>query len=62
MKKMVTEAGGGREGGGGDLDTHLSRFLFQYRLTPHSSTGHSLAEQLFGRKPRSHLYFLFPEV
>ena len=53
MKKMVT---------GGDLDTHLSRFLFQYRLTPHSTTGHSPAELLFGRKPRSHLDFLFPEV
>ena len=53
MKKMVT---------GGDLDTHLSRFLFQYKLTPHSITGHSQAELLFGRKPRSHLDFLFPEV
>ena len=44
------------------MDTHLSRFLFQYRLTPHSNTGHSPAELLFGRKPRSHLDFLFPEV
>ena len=51
MKKMVT---------GGDLDTHLSRFLFQY--SPHSTTGHSPAELLFSRKPRSRLDFLFPEV
>ena len=35
----------------GDIDTCLSRFLFQYRLTPHSTTGRSPAELLLGRKP-----------
>eukprot|EP00731_Ephydatia_muelleri_P017482 Em0010g580a len=46
----------------GDIDTCLSRFLFQHRLTPHSTTGRSLAELLLGRKPRSHLDFIFPSV
>ena len=46
----------------GDIDTCLSRFLFQYRLTPHSTTGRSCAELLLGRKPCSHLDFIFPSV
>ena len=46
----------------GDIDTRLSRFLLQYRLTPHSSTGQSPAMLLLGRVPRSHLDFLFPDV
>eukprot|EP00731_Ephydatia_muelleri_P031380 Em0022g894a len=46
----------------GDIDTCLSRFLFQYRLTPSSTTGRSLAELLLGRKPCSHLDFIFPAV
>ena len=29
-------------------------------LTPHSTTGRSPAELLLGRKPRSHLDFIFP--
>ena len=45
-----------------DIDTCLSRFLFQYRLTPHSTTGRSPAELLLGRKPRSHLDFIIPSV
>ena len=36
----------------GDLDTRIARFLFQYRLTPHSSMGISPAELLFGRKTK----------
>ena len=46
----------------GDLETGLSRFLFQYRLTPHSTTGRSPAELLLGRKPRLHLDFIVPSV
>ena len=42
----------------GDLDTRLARFLFQYRLTPHTTTGLSPAEMLLGRRPRSHLDLL----
>ena len=46
----------------GDLETRLARFLFQYRLTPHLTTGQPPAELLMGRRPRSHLDFLFPSV
>ena len=46
----------------GSLNTRLSRFLFQYRLTPHSSTGVSPAELMFGRKLRSQLDLLKPSV
>ena len=46
----------------GDLETRLSRFLFQYRLTPHTSTGSSPAELLFGRRPKSHLDFIHPDL
>ena len=42
----------------GDIETRLVRFLFQYRLTPHSTTGRSPAELLLGRQPRSHLDFM----
>ena len=46
----------------GDMETNLLRFLFQYRLTPHSTTGQSPAELLLGRRPRSHLDFIVPSV
>ena len=46
----------------GDLDARLARFLFQYRLTPHTTTGLSPAEMLFGRRPRSHLDLLHPDI
>ena len=45
-----------------DLPTRLARFLFQYRITPHSTTGVSPAELLMGRRPRSHLDLLHPMV
>ena len=44
----------------GDVETCLARFLFQYWLTPHSTTGQSPAELLLGRKPKSHLDFVLP--
>ena len=46
----------------GDVQTRLARFLFQYRLTPHSSTGLSPAEMLQGRCPRSHLDLIHPDT
>ena len=33
----------------GDLETRLFRFLFQYRITPHTTTGQSPAQLLLGR-------------
>ena len=47
---------------GGCLETNLSRFLFQYRLTPHTTTGQSPAQLLLGRRPRSHLDLLHPDL
>ena len=48
--------------GGVSLPTQIYRFLFRYRLTPHSTTGIAPAELLLGRRPRSHLDFLFPDI
>ena len=39
----------------GSLNTRLMRFLFKYRITPHSGTGVSPAELMYGRKLRSQL-------
>ena len=44
----------------GDIATRLARFLFQYRNTPHTTTGRSPAELLLGRKPRTPLDLLHP--
>ena len=35
------------------LESRVSRFLFKYRITPHSTTGIAPAEMLMSRKPRS---------
>ena len=45
-----------------DLETRLSRFLFHYRTTPHSTTGLSPAELLLGRRPRSLLTLMQPTI
>ena len=47
---------------GDSLPTQIYRFLFQYRLTPHSTIGIAPAELLLGRRPRSHLDFLFSDI
>ena len=46
----------------GNIEDKLARFLFQYRITPHTTTGRSPAELLMGRRPRSHLDLLRPNV
>ena len=46
----------------GSLDTKLSRFLFSYRATPHSSTAVSPAELMFGRCLHSPLDNLRPDL
>ena len=50
MKKTTSES----------LETRVSRFLFHYRITPHSKTGIAPAQMLMGRKLRSHLSILIP--
>ena len=45
----------------GSLETRISRFLFKYRTTPHTTTGISTAELLMGRQLRSHLSLLHPD-
>ena len=47
---------------GSDLNIKLTRLLFQYRITPHSTTGVSPAEVLLKRRLRSHLDLLSPSV
>ena len=46
----------------GDLDLCLARVLFKYRNTPHATTGVTPAELLLGRKPRTHLDLLHPDM
>lgn len=44
------------------VDLRLSRFLFEYRATPHATTGVSPAELLQGRKLRTILDLVRPSV
>ena len=46
----------------GSLNTRLSRYLYTYRTTPHSTTGVSPAEMLFGRKMHTLFDRLSPSV
>ena len=46
----------------GTLEQRLSRLLFMYRLTPHTTTGRSPAELILGRQPRSRLDLLKPNI
>ena len=47
---------------GGSVETCVSRIRAQYRITPPTSTGVSPAELLLGRKPRSRLHLVYPEI
>ena len=44
------------------IQERLSKFLFTYRLTPHTTTGIAPAELLMGRRPRAALDNLRPDV
>ena len=46
----------------GSLQCRLSRFLFKYRTTPHTTTGTSPAELRWGTRLRSHLTLLQPDI
>lgn len=45
-----------------DLDLRLANFLFSYRNTPHATTGRSPAELFMGRRLRTPLDLLKPDV
>ena len=45
-----------------DVEAELSKFLFCYRITPHSTTGASPAELLLKRQPRSLLTQIRPST
>ena len=45
-----------------DIEAALSRFLFHYRNTPHSTTGTSPAELLLLRRPRTHHMLMRPDI
>ncbi len=47
---------------GDSLSTQLSQFLFKYHLKPHTITGCMPAELLMGRRPKSRLDLLRPDM
>ena len=46
----------------GNLSTKLSRFLLSYRITPQSMTGVAPAELLMGRRLRTALDCIKPDL
>ena len=46
----------------GSIIDKLSRFLFSYRNTPHSTTGSTPVELLMGRRLRSTLDLIKPDL
>ena len=51
-----------RQISGGSIREKLAKFLFKYRITPHSSTGVAPAVLLMGRQLRSRLDLLRPDL
>jgi hypothetical protein len=47
---------------GDSMQDRLSKYLFKYRITPHSTTGVPPAELLMGRRLLSRMDLLYPEV
>ena len=47
---------------GDSIQDKLSKFLFKYRITPHSTTGVSPAELLMNRRLSSRLDLLYPNI
>ena len=45
----------------GEVELNLSKFLLRYRTTPHSVTGKSPAELIFGRQIKTRLDLLHPD-
>lgn len=47
---------------GSSVETKVSKFLYKYRITPQTTTGTSPAELLMGRRLRTHLDLLYPDL
>ena len=47
---------------GRNIKEKLSRFLFDYRITPHATTGVPLCQLLMNRQLRSRFDLLYPTV
>ena len=60
-RAVQTFKGGMKKCTAGTLNTRLSRFLLRYRITPHSSTGISPSELMWGHKLRTQLDLLVPD-
>lgn len=58
LKKALQKA----KASGESIDDALAKFLFSYRITPSVVTGYTPAELLNGRKLRSKLDLLYPDV
>ena len=51
-----------RKNTNGSIDARLARFLFRYRNTPHTTTGLTPSELMFGRRVRTHLDLMKPNL
>ena len=61
-KRAVGILKGGVQRLQGDLETRIAHFLLDYRITPHTTIGVSPAELLTGRKLRTRLDRIIPDV
>ena len=62
INRLVETAVRSFNGGVKDVHTKLARFLFSYQLAPQSTTGVLPAELLMGRRLRSDLHLVKPEL
>ena len=44
------------------MEIRIAKFLFRYRVTPQTTTGHSPAELLMGRRLRTYLDLMHPDI
>lgn len=61
-RAVQTFKDGMRKMKGDTLETEVSRYLFNYRITPHTTTGLSPAQMLMSQKLRSAFDLLIPDV
>ena len=47
---------------GSSMQERLTKFLFQYRITPHTTTGIPPADMLMGRRLQNRLDLLYPDM